>query len=98
MLAAKMKVENLRKLAQVIFIRHGEKDKDDAVHLDKVGMVRAVYLPDFLLDKESPWKRPDVIYAMKQKHAYGSRRPLETVLPLANRLALKVKEGKTHNK
>src|SRR3569833_2904559 len=89
-----MKVENLRKLAQVIIIRHGEKDDNDPVHLDRAGMVRAVKLPDFLLDTQSPWKRPDVIYAMKQHDAGSSRRPLETVAPLADRLGLTVKEGK----
>lgn len=97
LLAAKMKVDNLRKLAQIIIIRHGEKEKDDAVHLDGAGMVRAANLPEFLLDSESPWKRPDVIYAMKQKQAYSSRRPLETVLPLAKRLGLNVNEGKQRN-
>jgi broad specificity phosphatase PhoE len=92
--AVKKQVKNLLELNQVIIIRHGEKTPADPVNLSKPGEVRANHLPALLLDKDSPWKRPDVLYAMKQSGPKGSRRPLETVLPLAEALKIAVNEGK----
>eukprot|EP00243_Klebsormidium_subtile_P012446 TRINITY_DN7618_c0_g1_i2.p1 TRINITY_DN7618_c0_g1~~TRINITY_DN7618_c0_g1_i2.p1 ORF type:complete len:289 (+),score=52.98 TRINITY_DN7618_c0_g1_i2:278-1144(+) len=92
----KMKVENLRKLAQVIIIRHGEKD-DNSIHLNGAGKIRADNLPAFLLDTQSPWKRPNTIYAMKQHDEESSERPLKTVSKLAKQLGMVVKEGKVND-
>ncbi|MGO9108026.1 MAG: hypothetical protein ACLP9L_02225 [Thermoguttaceae bacterium] len=76
------------KPAQVIIIRHGEKP-DQGDDLSLKGRERAAALVPFFVsgDKE----RPVAIYAQGPSNEHHSRRPMETVAPLARELKLEVK-------
>lgn len=72
------------KESQIIFIRHGEKTKEDPVHLSNTGAIRAKHIAQFFeYNEDSTIQRPDYIIAMKQHKHYSSNRPYETVKPLS---------------
>jgi hypothetical protein len=73
---------------QVIIIRHGEKP-DQGADLSPRGRQRAAALAPFFLDGGAP--SPVAIYAQRSTDQRPSRRPLETVAPLARELKLDVK-------
>ena len=55
----------------LIFIRHGEKSKNDDINLSSAGYVRRNHLPYFLLNKKQhSFNIPERIIAMKQHHSY----------------------------
>ena len=67
---------------QVVFIRHGEKDGDDCVHLSAVGRARADLLPDYLLHPFGEFEQPDKVYVMSVPGpGRHSQRCFETVAP-----------------
>jgi hypothetical protein len=84
--------KNTRYPQQILVIRHAEKtgDKGD-VHLSKQGQKRAEVLYQlFLASKDRPdsFPTPDFIFAASD--ATDSRRPVETVTPLAMKLKLPI--------
>ena len=78
-------------MRQLIFIRHGEKTKEDAVHLSDRGVVRSHELVAFFAGRANPSiDKPDIVIAMRQYHRQSSDRPRETVVPLADAMNLRV--------
>lgn len=76
---------------QIICIRHGEKTKQDRVHLSEAGVTRALHLAPYFANSVNPnINTPDVIIAMKQSGSHSSDRPRETVEPLAKRLNVNI--------
>jgi hypothetical protein len=79
---------------QVLIIRHAEKTGDKAdVHLSEQGQERArVFYQLFVAsrDRPDPFPTPDFILAAS--NAKDSRRPVETVTPLALRLKLPIND------
>ncbi|BDA42955.1 hypothetical protein COCOBI_03-8480 [Coccomyxa sp. Obi] len=84
--------DNIKKIGQFIFIRHGEKTVDDnQTGLSTQGFIRATNLDKvFGRGNTAPgtYNTPDIIYAMKQKKVSSSRRPFDTVAPLAIKLGM----------
>src|SRR5262249_10551515 len=81
--------------AQVILIRHGEKDPDDPKdnHLSLRGRERAAALAPYLLEEKelTRFGPPVAIFAQKAADPKkNSVRPIETVRPLAATLKLEV--------
>ena len=79
--------------ATVLLIRHAEKPPDEAVsvHLTPEGAKRADALPKLFeasMARPDPFPKPDFIFATE--NSMRSRRPVETVEPLAKALGLKV--------
>jgi hypothetical protein len=79
----------------ILLIRHAEKPADAAdANLGPEGKKRADALPELFkkaADRPDPLPTPDFIFATKpSKH---SRRPVETVAPLAKALKLEVNAG-----
>jgi broad specificity phosphatase PhoE len=68
---------------QIIFIRHGEKTKDDPINLSNSGKLRANELVSYF-QNSSIVNKPDIIIAMKQNHIDSSNRPYETIKPLSD--------------
>ena len=77
--------------AQVVIIRHGEKPPSGP-DLDERGYARAQALIGFFESAPAvtQFGPPAAIYAMKPKDEDGSRRPIETVTPLAQALGVKI--------
>lgn len=81
--------------AQVLLIRHAEKplppDKE-GIHLNMQGRQRAHALVPFFMEdpRMTELGTPVVIFAQKPKTKKNSRRPIETVKPLAEALGLEV--------
>jgi hypothetical protein len=78
--------------ATVLIIRHAEKtgDKDD-VHLSKQGQERAAVLDQLFVksqERPDPFPTPDFIFAASEHK--DSKRPVETVTPLAKKLKLTI--------
>lgn len=79
--------------AQVILLRHAEKPDDDSnPHLSSRGERRAVALVDFLTTNRALTNAatPAFLIATRPSHDRTSRRPIETLEPLADRLHLRV--------
>ena len=82
--------------AHVLIIRHGEKPPPDAtsVDLSAEGKDRAEALPKLFLKADGrpdPFPTPDFLFATKDSKK--SRRPNETIAPLAKALGLKVNDA-----
>jgi hypothetical protein len=78
----------------VLIIRHAEKtgDKDD-VHLSKEGQARAEVLEQLFVksrERPDPFPTPDFIFAACEHK--DSKRPVETVTPLAKKLKLTIND------
>ena len=89
--------KNTRCPQQILLIRHAEKtgDKTD-VHLSKKGQERAEVLYQLFVaskDRPDPFPTPDFIFAAS--NGKDSRRPLETVTPLAMRLKMSINDTYT---
>lgn len=69
----------------VTFIRHGEKDPKENVHLNRMGYARANEYVHYFKDHGF-----DCIIAMKQHKEDSSNRCYETIKPLADSLNLEV--------
>jgi broad specificity phosphatase PhoE len=81
--------------AQVLIIRHAEKppDEDKSVHLSERGEKRARALHELFEaspGRPDPFPPPDFIFATHPSEA--SRRPVETVTPLAGKLKLPIND------
>ena len=72
---------------QIIFIRHGEKPRggERNNHLSHIGLLRAKYLPDYLLHPYEDFKRPSMAYVMVRCKRNRSDRCYETMLPTIKR-------------
>jgi hypothetical protein len=70
-------------MLQIVFIRHGEKSKNDPVHLNEDGKIRAENLPDYFLHPYNEFNVPKYVYVMNHHHQnnHKSQRCLETMLP-----------------
>jgi hypothetical protein len=84
--------KNAKYPQHVLIIRHAEKTgvKTD-IHLSKKGMERAEVLPrlfEVSKNRPKPFPTPDFIFAAS--NSTSSRRPLETVTPLAMKLRLPI--------
>lgn len=76
---------------QVIVIRHGEKpDRGDGLSLK--GLERAAALAPFFAQSDGTFGKPAAIFAQKPTQKRPSRRPVETVAPLAQALGLDVQK------
>lgn len=77
--------------AEVIMIRHGEKPASGN-ELNDQGWQRAYALAGFFTTNPEvlTFGTPAAIYAMAQKGATGSIRPIQTVSPLAQKLGLPI--------
>jgi hypothetical protein len=79
----------------ILLIRHAEKPADAAdTGLSPAGKTRADALPELFqkaTDRPDPLPTPDFIFATKPSN--HSRRPVETVTPLAKALKLEVGAG-----
>jgi hypothetical protein len=86
------------KPAQVILILHAEKPAEGA-DLSQRGKERAAALVPYFLGRPEvlPFKAPVAIYAQGAKKEGSSRRPVETVKPLAAALKLDVIDKYTHD-
>ncbi|CAL8467408.1 g6946 [Coccomyxa elongata] len=84
--------DDIKKVGQFIFIRHGEKTvNDDQTILASQGYIRAINLDKvFGRGNTAPgtYNTPDIIYAMNQNKVTSSRRPFDTVAPLAIKLGM----------
>ena len=84
---------------QIIFIRHGEKTKDDPVHLSHEGIIRAKHIAHFFeYNDDANLQKPDCIIAMKQNSKDSSNRPYETVQPLSISLNIPILAPFTRDK
>ena len=80
----------------LIFIRHGEKSKNDDINLSSAGYVRRNHLPYFLLNKKQhSFNIPERIIAMKQHHSTSSNRPYQTVSMLGYELNVTIENNYT---
>jgi hypothetical protein len=80
--------------AHVLIIRHAEKPADASADLSPKGQERARALHHLFKKSEGrpqALPKPDFIFATKDSNS--SRRPGETVAPLAKHLGLKVNQG-----
>jgi hypothetical protein len=77
--------------AQVILIRHGEKPRDGP-ELSLKGQERAAALVPYFLGTPEvlQYKTPVAIYAQKSTAGHASKRPVQTVQGLADKLKLPV--------
>jgi hypothetical protein len=84
--------------AQVILIRHAEKPPEGD-ELSLKGQERAAALVPYFLGTPEllEYKAPVAIYAQGPKKEGSSRRPVETVRPLADALKLQVIDRFTHD-
>lgn len=87
--AAKVTAERTAPLGQVILIRHGEKPPHGD-GLTEAGEERAQCLVEFFGAGRNETTRPKHIWAQQINSHQTSRRPLETVTPLAHYLNLTV--------
>ena len=79
-----------------IFIRHGEKSKNDNIHLSRVGYVRRNELPHFFKNQKNKHINiPEKIIAMKQHNIDSSNRPFETVSMLSHDLNIPIEHNYT---
>lgn len=71
--------------AQVLIIRHAEKDDASGDGMSLEGRERAAALAPFFTGTKTvlSFGVPVAIYAQPQKHEASSLRPIETVKPLA---------------
>ena len=67
-------------MTQIIFIRHGEKDRDP-VHLSDIGKVRALQLADYLLYPYGEFDAPHKAFIMTVPGRHKSHRCFETMKP-----------------
>jgi phosphohistidine phosphatase SixA len=77
--------------AEIILLRHAEKPDDDFnTHLSERGKQRALALADFLTKNPALTNHgaPVMLFATRITSVTHSRRPLETLEPLAQRLNL----------
>jgi hypothetical protein len=76
----------------VLIVRHAEKTTDkDNIHLSPKGKERALLLDKLFTaskDRPDPFPMPDFIFAAA--HHADSRRPVDTVTPLAGKLKLPI--------
>ena len=84
---------------RILIIRHAEKPTTDdaSVHLSEVGEARAKRLSELFeksADRTEPFAKPDFIFATNNTKM--SRRPVETVTPLAKSLKLSIND-RFHN-
>jgi hypothetical protein len=80
--------------AQVILLRHAEKPANEAdVHLSERGRERAQALVGFLTTNPAVTNRgvPSMLFAPQVIHRGHSRRPSETLEPLAKQLRLSIR-------
>lgn len=70
----------------------GERDKESLTvrGWQRAGALATLFAPASPLPQGSPLARPQHIFASKPLKRGGSRRPLETVTPLAEKLAVRV--------
>lgn len=82
--------------AQVILIRHGEKQPGEPV-LSAKGYKRAALLKDFFLEEAAvtEYGAPVAIYAAAPKNEDSSVRSIQTVTPLAKALGLEINDSYT---
>lgn len=80
--------------AQVIFIRHGEKEEDGSkgALLNEQGLARADALVDYFQKdpKTMTFGPPAAIFAVTPNPGKSTHRTIQTVAPLADRLKMKV--------
>jgi broad specificity phosphatase PhoE len=79
--------------AHILIIRHAEKPpaNENSADLNAAGMARAEALAKLFArsdDRTTPFPAPDFLFATKESKK--SRRPVETIAPLAKDLGLKI--------
>ena len=89
-------VDGLRDVAIVVFTRHGERSPDkDNVHLQPEGFVRAGYMAKCMGHRQPsvafPFGAPTRLLASLRA---DSKRPVETLTPIANKLHLEIETAK----
>ena len=82
--------------AQVILIRHGEKNEpDEGIHLSEKGFARARALVSYFSSNSEVLRKGPIraFFAMMPKDESGSRRAIETLEPSSRALGIPVRSG-----
>ena len=58
-------------MVQIVFVRHGEKDRGEPVHLNEEGKARAELMVDYILHPYGEFQRPDFLYIMTRLKVCG---------------------------